>query len=69
MPLRTLPEIQITHVWKSSCKFLHCVSMTKTSHLYNLLLFLHTQFDCNNFWHKYCREIRQSKCTLFSHLT
>jgi len=27
---------------------LHCVS--KTSHLYNLLSFLHTQFDCDNFF-------------------
>jgi len=25
--------------------------------------------DCNNFWHKCCRESRQSKYTLFSHLT
>ena len=40
--------------------------LKKTSHLYNLLLFLHTQFDCDNFWHKCCRESRQS---LFSHLT
>jgi len=31
----------------------------KTSHLYNLLYFLHTQFDCDNFWHKCCRESRQ----------
>jgi len=30
--------------------------------------FLHTQFDCDNFWHKCCRESRQWKLTLFSHL-
>ena len=30
----------------------YTVSQKKTSHLYNLLLFLHTQFDCDNFWHK-----------------
>ena len=41
--------------------------LKKTSHLYNLLQFLHTQLDCDNFWHKCCRESRQSKRTLFSH--
>jgi len=41
----------------------------KTSHLYNLLKFLHTQFDCDNFWHKCCRESRQSKYSLFCHHT
>jgi len=24
--------------------------LKKTSHLYNLLEFLHTQLDCDNFW-------------------
>jgi len=32
-------------------------------------IFLRTQFDCDNFWHKCCQESRQSKCTLFSHHT
>jgi len=36
---------------------------------FDLLWSLRTQFDCNNFWHKCCQESRQSKHTLFSHLT
>ena len=47
---------------------LHCVSKKRPTctSCYN---FLHTQLDCVNLWHKCCRESRQSKCTLFSHLT
>jgi len=40
------------------------------SYLYNLLYFLHTQLDCDNFSHKCCQESSQSKCTFFPpHLT
>jgi len=46
---------------------LHCVSKKRPTS--DLLQSLHTQFDYDNFWHKCCRESRQSKCTLFSHFT
>ena len=43
--------------------------LKKTSHLYNFVYVLHTQFNCDNFWHKCCRESRQSKCRLLYFLT
>ena len=45
--------------------YLHCVSKKRPTFTtcYNFYI----QFDCDNFWHKCCRESRQSKRTLFSH--
>jgi len=51
------------HQW-----YVYTVSQ-KNRPTFGLLQSRYTQFDYDNFWHKCYRESRQSKFTLFSHLT
>jgi len=55
---------------KGSSFFCNTVcTVSQKSPTFDLLWSSHTPFDCNNFWQECCRESRQSKLTLFSHLT
>jgi len=58
---RFLANVKLTFMFATLC--------LKKRPTFDLLWSLHTRLDCDNFWRKFCRETRQSKCPLFSHLT